>query len=108
MLQLVEIAELIRTRRTSPVEVVEASLRRADELNPVLNAYITVLAEQALAEARAAEREIAAGGYRGPLHGVPVSVKDIFATRGVRTTSGSRVLAEFVPDEDATVVRKLR
>ncbi|HEY7030388.1 MAG TPA: amidase [Thermomicrobiales bacterium] len=108
MLQLVEIAEQIRTRAVSPVEVVEASLRRADELSPSLNAYITVLGERAVAEAREAEREIAVGNYRGPLHGVPVSVKDIFATKGVRTTSGSRILADFVPDEDATVVRRLR
>jgi aspartyl-tRNA(Asn)/glutamyl-tRNA(Gln) amidotransferase subunit A len=108
VLQLVEVAERIRTRASSPVEVVEESLRRADELNPVLNAYITVLGERALAEARAAEREIVAGNYRGSLHGVPVSVKDIFATEGVRTTCGSRILADFVPDGDATVVRKLR
>ncbi|MEA2530020.1 MAG: aspartyl-tRNA(Asn)/glutamyl-tRNA(Gln) amidotransferase subunit, partial [Thermomicrobiales bacterium] len=108
ILGLVEVAQSIRQRERSPVEVVEEALGRAERLNPVLNAYITILPDQALAEARDAEQEIMRGGYRGPLHGVPVSVKDIFATRGIRTTAGSRVLADQVPDEDATVVRKLR
>jgi aspartyl-tRNA(Asn)/glutamyl-tRNA(Gln) amidotransferase subunit A len=108
MLELVEVAHLIRTRAISPVEVVEGALRRAEGLNPALNAYITLLSEQALAEARDAEREIARGDYRGPLHGVPLSVKDIFSTRGILTTCGSRVLAAFVPEEDATVVERLR
>jgi Asp-tRNA(Asn)/Glu-tRNA(Gln) amidotransferase A subunit family amidase len=108
ILGLVEVAQSIRQRERSPVEVVEEALGRAERLNPVLNAYITILPDRALAEARDAEQEIMCGGYRGPLHGVPVSVKDIFATRGIRTTAGSRVLADQVPDEDATVVRKLR
>jgi aspartyl-tRNA(Asn)/glutamyl-tRNA(Gln) amidotransferase subunit A len=105
---LIETAARIARREISPVELVEATLRRIDTLNSVLNAYITVLAEEALTEARAAEREIAAGGHRGPLHGIPVSVKDLFWTRGVRTTGGSRLLADFVPTEDATIVTRLR
>jgi aspartyl-tRNA(Asn)/glutamyl-tRNA(Gln) amidotransferase subunit A len=103
-----ETADQIRRRERSPVEVVETTLRTIETLNPVLNAYITVLAEEAIAAAREAEREIAAGSYRGPLHGIPLSVKDLYWTKGVRTTGGSRLLAEFVPEEDSTVVARLR
>lgn len=105
---LSETSVAIARRELSPVEVVEAALSRIGALNPILNAYITVLADEAMSEARAAEREIVAGRYRGPLHGIPVSVKDLFATRGVPTTSGSRVLAGWVPTEDAGLVRRLR
>lgn len=105
---LFETSSSIAQQELSPVEVVGSVLRRIQALNPLLNAYITVLADEAVHEAWAAEREIAAGRYRGPLHGVPVSIKDLFATRGVRTTSGSRVLAGFVPTEDAALVRRLR
>ena len=101
-------AEAIRTRQTSPVSLVESSLKRIDAVEPRLNAFITVTAELAREQARQAEREIEAGRYKGPLHGIPVAVKDLFATRGIRTTAGSRILADWVPDEDATVVRKLR
>jgi len=107
-LDLSEVSSLIRDRKVSPVELVDAALRRVDELNPVLNAYITVLATDGRRNAEIAEREIAAGRYRGPLHGVPVSVKDIYWTRGIRTTAGSRVLAQFIPTDDATVVRRLQ
>lgn len=105
---LVDIAARIRSRQVSPVDVTEAVIERIDALNGSLNAFITVLADDARVQARAAESEILAGTYRGPLHGVPVSVKDLFATRGIRTTAGSRVLADFVPDEDAAVVERLR
>jgi len=105
---LVETAGAIARRELSPVELVDTTLRRIERLNPILNAYITVLAEDARASARTAEREIAAGNYRGPLHGIPVSVKDLFWTKGVRTTGGSRLLAKFVPAEDATIVARLR
>ena len=101
-------AEAIRTRQTSPVSLVESSLKRIDAVEPRLNAFITVTAELAREQARQAEREIEAGRYKGPLHGIPIAVKDLFATRGIRTTAGSRILADWVPDEDATVVRKLR
>ena len=107
-LTLHELASRIQSNDVSPVEVAEAILERIERLNPRLNAYITVMADQALADARAAEGEIAAGRYRGPLHGVPIGVKDLCATKGVRTTAGSKILADWVPDEDATVIRKLR
>jgi aspartyl-tRNA(Asn)/glutamyl-tRNA(Gln) amidotransferase subunit A len=105
---LLDVAEEIRTRRVSPVDVTKSVLARIDALDGTLNAFVTVLSEQALDDASEAEREIMAGHYRGSLHGVPVSIKDLFATRGVRTTAGSRVLASHVPDHDATVVERLR
>src|SRR3990172_7780354 len=107
-LTLHELSSQIRAKQVSPVEATEAVLERIERLNPMLNAYITVMADQALADARAAEGEIASGRYRGPLHGVPVGVKDLCATKGVRTTAGSKILADNVPDEDATVIRRLR
>ena len=105
---LEEAATLLRERRVSPVELTEACLARIQAVEPRLNAFVTVTADLARAEARAAEGEIAAGRYRGPLHGIPVAVKDLFATKGIRTTAGSRILATWIPEEDATVVRKLR
>ncbi|MCA9858619.1 MAG: amidase, partial [Thermomicrobiales bacterium] len=101
-------ATLIERREVSPIEVVTAALERAETDGPYYNTYITVLAEQAIEEARTAEQEILQGNYRGPLHGIPLSIKDIYWTKGVRTTVGSRVLSDFVPDEDATVVARLR
>jgi amidase len=90
------------------VEVTRAHLDRIARLDPALHAYVTVLPESALAEARAAEAEIARGAWRGPLHGVPIAVKDLCATKGVRTTAGTRVLADWIPDFDAAVVERLR
>ncbi len=107
MLTLEEIAAKIATKQVSPVEATEAVLARIEELNPRLNAYMTITAEQAMARAREAEGEIASGAYRGALHGVPVGIKDLFATRGIRTTAGSKLLADWIPDYDATVVDKL-
>jgi aspartyl-tRNA(Asn)/glutamyl-tRNA(Gln) amidotransferase subunit A len=101
------LSELIRTRRVSPVEVVEAHLRRIEEWNPRLNAFITVTAEEALARAREAERAIGGGRYLGPLHGVPYAVKDILATRGIRTTNGSRITADWVPGYESTITERL-
>jgi len=106
-LSLEEVARRIAAKDVSPVEVTEAVLRRIEELQPKLNAFMTVTADRALAQARDAEREISGGGYRGTLHGVPVAVKDLFATKGVRTTAGSKILSDWVPDYDATVVTKL-
>jgi aspartyl-tRNA(Asn)/glutamyl-tRNA(Gln) amidotransferase subunit A len=106
-LPLLEVAGTVARRDVSPVELTTAVLERIAALEPTLNAFISVLEDRALARARQAEAEIAAGAYRGPLHGIPVSVKDLFATAGVRTTAGSRVLADHVPTEDATVVRRL-
>ena len=100
-------AELIRTRAVSPVELLRAYLERIDRLDGRLRAYITVTREEALAAARAAEDAVMRGSALGPLHGVTFAVKDQFATRGVRTTAGSRLLADNVPDEDAAVVERL-
>ena len=107
-LSATELAELIRTRGVSPVEATEAYLSRIEQVDPSLNAYITVTADRARAEARQAEAEIATGHYRGPLHGVPVAVKDQFCTEGVLTTGGSSILGEYVPDYDATVMARLK
>jgi len=106
-LPIEELAPLVRRRKASPIELTRAYLQRVEKLNPALNAYITVTAERALADARRAEREIQRGQYRGPLHGIPISLKDNIYTRGVRTTAGSKVLAEFVPGEDADVAQRL-
>ena len=102
------LAELLRTRQASPVEATEAYLARIEQVDPELKSYITVTAERARTEARQAEAEIGAGNYRGPLHGVPVAVKDQFCTDGVLTTGGSSILEDYVPDYDATVMAKLK
>jgi aspartyl-tRNA(Asn)/glutamyl-tRNA(Gln) amidotransferase subunit A len=105
---LSDIAEQIRRKDVSPVEVTRAVLDRLERLNPRLNAFMANLGEQALASARQAEQEIASGQPRGPLHGVPLALKDIFAMRGVPMTAGSKVLGTLAPDYDATVVARLR
>ena len=107
-LSATQLSDLIRSREVSPVEATEAYLDRISEIDGKLNSYITVCREEALAAAQEAEREIASGGYRGPLHGVPMAVKDQLNTRGIRTTGGSTILADNVPDEDATVIAKLK
>ncbi|MBI1886054.1 MAG: Asp-tRNA(Asn)/Glu-tRNA(Gln) amidotransferase subunit GatA [Chloroflexi bacterium] len=107
-LTLAEAARLIAGRELSPRELTEECLERIEAVEPKLNAFITVTADEALEAARRAEGAIAAGEYRGPLHGIPVGLKDLFATRGVRTTAGSKIMADHVPDEDATVVRRLK
>ncbi len=106
-MSLGQVSEVIRNREASPVELLEATLDRIDGEGEVLNAYITVCREEARRQAGEAERAIAAGGYLGPLHGVPVAHKDIVATSGIRTTCGSRVFRDQVPDQDATIVQKL-
>src|SRR5262249_15636875 len=108
LLPLATLAARLQRRELSPVEVTRVYLDRIAALDPQLRAYITVTGEQALADAAAAERAIAAGRYRGPLHGVPLAIKALFYTAGVRTTGGSRILADFVPTEDATAVARLR
>jgi aspartyl-tRNA(Asn)/glutamyl-tRNA(Gln) amidotransferase subunit A len=107
-LTALELADQISSRAVSPVEVIRAVQQRLDETEPFLNAYIARLDERALAEARAAEAEIAADGYRGPLHGVPIAIKDNIAVAGTMTTAGSKVLADNLTAEDAEVVRRLR
>jgi amidase len=104
---LMELAQRIRNRDLSPVEVTKAQLARIATLDSGLNAYELVMSERALAQARRAEAEIQSGRYRGPLHGVPVAVKDLFFVRGLPTKGGCRALANFVPDYDATAVSRL-
>lgn len=103
-----DLAEAIRKKQVSPIEAVDAVLGRIESLNPRLNAYCTVTADAARAEARAAEAAVLRGDRVGPLHGVPYSVKDLVITRGVRTAFGSRIYEHNVPDEDAPVVERLR
>jgi aspartyl-tRNA(Asn)/glutamyl-tRNA(Gln) amidotransferase subunit A len=105
---IAELAAKIQAKEISPVEVIRAQFDRIERLDPSLNAYLTVLSEPAMGEARTAEQEIARGHYRGPLHGVPVAVKDLFDTQGVKTTAGSVILKDYVPARDATVLARLR
>ena len=107
-LNIAEAARRIETRELSPVELTRAYLERIDRLDPELNTFVTVTREQALADAGRAEADIAAGRYHGALHGVPVSIKDSLATAGVRTTAGAKHLSDWVPDEGATVVARLK
>ncbi|MFB3059898.1 MAG: amidase [Candidatus Binatia bacterium] len=107
-LTISELSPQIKRRRISPVEIISKYLERIKKLNPLLNAYSTVTEEQAIADAKVAEREIKRGKYRGPLHAIPFSIKDNLATKGIRTTAGSKILAEWQPDFDATVVARLK
>jgi aspartyl-tRNA(Asn)/glutamyl-tRNA(Gln) amidotransferase subunit A len=107
-LDAAELARLISSREVSPVDVVQAHLDRIEALDPKLLAFVHVCGDEALAGARAAEREIADGHYRGALHGIPVAHKDIFHVRGLPTAAGSRTMRGFVAKEDATVVARLR
>ena len=103
-----ELAQGFGRREVSPVEITRACLERIERLNPALNAFVTVTPESALAEARTAEAEIGRGEWRGPLHGIPVALKDLIDTANVRTTAGSAVHKDRVPQRDAEVVRRLR
>ncbi len=103
-----ELSRKIRDRSISPVELARDCLARIDQLNPTLNAFITVAADSALDQARRAEQEIFRGDYRGPLHGIPIGLKDILDTAGVRTTAASALFKARIPTEDAEVVRRLR
>src|SRR6266700_3115569 len=98
---------LLAKKTVSPVELTQLYLTRIERLNPKLNAFITVASESALTEARAAERELLRRKRRGGLHGIPVALKDNIWTRNLRTTMGSDILRDFLPSEDATVVRRL-
>jgi amidase len=104
---LTDVARLVELREISPVELTQAMLERIEAVDGRLHSYITVMRDAALTTAHRAEKEIAAGRYRGPLHGIPVAVKDLCFTRGVRTTGGLRPMGDFVPEYDATVVSKL-
>jgi aspartyl-tRNA(Asn)/glutamyl-tRNA(Gln) amidotransferase subunit A len=103
-----EASRRIRHGELSPVELTQEILANIARLQPHLNAYVTVTESFALEQARRAEREIQAGEYRGPLHGIPYAAKDLYYTRGIRTTMGSKIMADFLPDYDATVIQKLR
>src|SRR5690242_20528939 len=107
-LTIAEAAKLIQQRELSPAELVDSRLARIEKLDGKLHSFIRVLADSARAEARAAESEIAAGRYNGPLHGIPIGLKDIYETAGVPTTGHSKVMQDHVPKADAFSVRKLR
>ena len=102
-----EAAFALREKRLSPVELTSTALARIDRLDPSLRAFITVTADYAMERARRAETELAAGRDQGPLHGIPIAVKDLFVMRGVRTTAGSKIFEDYIPDFNSTVVDRL-
>ena len=103
-----DVAKLIRSKAISPVELVQAHIERIAKFNPRTNSFITVMEEEALESAHIAEREIMGGHYRGILHGIPIALKDLFWTKGVKTTAGSKILSDFLPREDSSVGRHLQ
>jgi aspartyl-tRNA(Asn)/glutamyl-tRNA(Gln) amidotransferase subunit A len=103
-----ELASLLRAKKISPLELTRKCLERIEKINPLLNAFITITAESALTQAREAEAEIARGQWRGPLHGIPVALKDLIDTAGIRTTAASALCADRIPTDDAEVVRRLK
>jgi aspartyl-tRNA(Asn)/glutamyl-tRNA(Gln) amidotransferase subunit A len=107
-LSIVEAGRLLRTRAVSAVELTKAYLAAIERLQPSINAYVTVTAELALEQARKCEDELASGGWRGPLHGIPIALKDNIDTAGIRTTAASPVLRERIPSADAEAYRRLR
>ena len=107
-LSIVALGDLVRDKKVSPVEITRHCLAQIAARNDAVNAFVTVAEEAALAEAEAAEAEIAGGNYRGPLHGIPIGHKDLIRTKGIRTTAGSRLHEDFVPDDDADAVGRLR
>ena len=106
-LTISRLAGQIESREVSPVDLTNLVFERIERLNPVLNAFVTLTKDQALADAGTAAKEIESGHYRGPLHGIPLSIKDNIAVKGVRTTAGSKTLSDWMPGHDATVVSKL-
>src|SRR5256886_13574615 len=105
---LLEAAQLVEQRKVSPLELTESVLKQIERAEPKINAFITVVADQARAVARAHEAMIQAGYYLGPLHGIPIALKDNLYTKGIRSTAGSKVLGDFIPEEDATVTARLK
>jgi len=103
---ILEAAAALRAKKVSSVELTEESLKRIEQLNPKLNAFITVVVDSARSRAAEMDAELARGADRGPLHGIPVAHKDLMMTRGIRTTAGSKIFAGFIPDQDAVVVEK--
>jgi aspartyl-tRNA(Asn)/glutamyl-tRNA(Gln) amidotransferase subunit A len=107
-LNLAEVSDSIRTKKLSPIEITQACLKRIEQLNPKLNAFITVTADEALQAAKQAENEIKSGKWKGPLHGIPIALKDNIDTANIKTTAASGVFANRIPGDDAEVVRKLK
>src|SRR5258705_7971068 len=107
-LTIAEAAAGLRRKEFSPVELTEACLRRIHSLDGKLHSFITLSADLALHQARQTEQELMSGKDRGPLHGIPIALKDLYATKGMRTTCHSAVLENWIPDHDATTVAKLR
>ena len=107
-LSIAELAPKIRSGEVSPVEVTVAALERAEALQPKLNSFITLMKDQAMAQAETEQAAVARGEYKGPLQGIPVGIKDNLATAGIRTTVGSKVLADHVPEEDAWAVSRCK
>src|SRR4029450_5184329 len=107
-LGLGEASQLVRSKKVSPVELTRECLSRIERLNPKLNAFITVTADSAMAEARQAEVEVQHDRWRGPLHGIPIALKDLIDTAGVRTTAASGLFKDRVPTQDAEIVRRLK
>ncbi|HEX2170592.1 MAG TPA: amidase, partial [Nitrososphaera sp.] len=107
-LTIKHLSKLIASREISSVELVETTIKKIEKLNPKLNAFITIIDQSARIEAERADSLIKQGKYLGPLHGIPISLKDLIYIKGVRSTSGSKILADFVPDYDSTITRNLR
>lgn len=107
-ISIAEASDLLRRKEISPIDLTNACLARIEELNPTINAFITVMHDSALAQARVAEDEIHAGNWRGPLHGIPIGLKDLIDTAGVRTTCGSALFKDRIPTDDAEIVRLLK
>src|SRR5262245_33397377 len=107
-LGLLDVSRRIAARELSPVELTDVMLRRIEGLDPILKSYVHITADSAMAQARAAEAEVKDGKSRGPLHGVPIALKDMFDAKGVKTASGMPLRRDHVPERDSTVVRRLR
>ena len=107
-LTLAEMIATIRKKKLSPVELAESLLARIDSLESSVKAWVTIHRTSLLKEARRCQEELARGKFRGPLHGIPIGVKDIFYTAGIRTTGGSKIFEKFIPDFDATAVVRLK
>ncbi len=107
MLTLKQVSDLVASKQVSPVELVDTVLQRIERYQPTLNAYITVLAADARAEAKRLEQQLGKSGPASPLFGIPIALKDLFYTKGIRTTAGSKILADFIPDFDSAVTERL-
>src|SRR5687768_2101040 len=108
VLTITDLARAIHSREVSPTEVTRAMLERIERVDPRINSYITITSDLALQQAKQAEQDLVSGKDAGPLHGVPIALKDLYATKGIRTTGHSKVLADWIPDEDATATTLLR